>query len=118
MPCRWRARGSTISPSWSAVDKNSHRSWSVAKTWPRRSGQSDLLHQAAIRKEGAPGDVARLVGGEEGDDVRNLLRLARPAQRYFCQRVLGLLWVVKRRHRHWRRDHAGCDVVDPHVLPG
>src|SRR3954447_1401403 len=85
---------------------------------PGWAGQPDLLHQAAARKEGAPGDVACLVRGEEGDQVRNLLLLARPAHRYFCQRLLGLLWVVNRRRRHRRRDHAGCDVVDPPPLPG
>src|SRR5215203_4413832 len=106
------------SPSllWTSREAPSVRSGAGA--WPDWSGQSDLLHQAAIRKKRAPGDVACLVGGEEGDEVRNLLHLARSPHRYFCQRLVGLLRIINRRRRHRRRDHAGCDVVDPHALPG
>src|SRR3712207_756255 len=52
---------------------------------------ADVLEEAAVGEVGAAGDVGGVVGGEEEDDVGDLLGLAGTAHRDALQRLLPLL---------------------------
>src|SRR3954451_22709858 len=70
----------------------------------------DLLRHAAVEDVALAGRVRCLVAREPGDEGRDLLRLARPAERNFRVERLGVVFVAR------RRDHARRDGVDADVL--
>src|SRR3989442_10307837 len=74
------------------------------------------LGDAAVHEELDAGDVARVVGGEERDRLRNVIRIAHASQRHALGEIflhlrerLTLLPALENR----RSDMAGADGVSP-----
>src|SRR5262249_11939527 len=76
---------------------------------PRRGSRGLDLGRTAINAQLDPGDVAAVIGGEEHDGVRQLVRRANPAHRHGGH---GLLPRHPALLEHGGFDRPGADGVD------
>src|SRR2546426_9518828 len=96
-------------PSTSAATADLRFSISASLWFGRnRPRASDRRRQAAVEVDRRAGDVRRALGAEEGHEIRELVRLAEPAERHAALlRHLAIKRLGIALHPRWRRSEIG-----------